>query len=258
VRASWQAAAAVSLGCVLAAATQPLPFSTPVDIGLTVLAGSLLAGSPALGAMGGWVPTAALFALVVGHAHPVGYVAAYGGLLAVGALVGVLVNAAVPQLPITPAALAAQQLREEVAGRLVDLADGLRAGDIPAARALRHQSRRVGELVGTVHEGLRANWRSRRWADAADRELRLADAVLRLSDCVDEVAELVTRGSFDPELRDDLAMAMTAVAGMLREEPGAELRAEDAVRRLRELVATDHLEAAAVTANLQRAVDAWR
>jgi hypothetical protein len=116
----------------------------------------------------------------------------------------------------------------------------------------------VAELVGTAHEGLRANWRSRRWAHAADRELRLADAVLRLSDCVDEVAELVTRGSFDPELRDDLAVAMTAVAGMLREEPGAELRAEDAVRRLRELVATDHLEAAAVTANLQRAVEAWR
>ena len=258
LRASWQAAAAVSLGCLLALAVQPLGLPIPVDIALVVGSGTLLAASPPLGAMGGWVPTAALFALVLGHEHPVGYVAAYGGLLALGALVGVVVNAVFPQLPITPAAVAADQLREEVAGQLVDLADGLRSGDVPAARALRHQTRRVDELIGTVHEGQRANWRSRRWADAADRQFRVAEAVVRLSDCVQEVAELVTVGSIDVELREDLAAAMTAVAEMLRSDEGADERAEDAVRRLRDLVATDHLAAAAVTANLQRAVDAWR
>lgn len=258
LRASWQAAAAVSLGCLLALAVQPFGLPIPVDIALTVLVGTLLAASPPLGPMGGWVPTAALFALVLGHEHPVGYVAAYGGLLALGAFVGVLVNLAMPQLPITPAAVAADQLREEVAGQLVDLADGLRAGDIPAARALRHQSRRVDELISTVHEGQRANWRRRRWAAAAERQSRLADAVVRLSDCIGEVAELVAVGTIDHGLREDLAAAMTAVAAMLRGEDEGEERAEAAVRRLRAAIATDHLAAAAVTANLQRAVDAWR
>jgi hypothetical protein len=258
LRASWQAAAAVSLGCVLALAVQPLGFPIPVDIALVVGAGTLFAASPPLGSMGGWVPTAALFALVLGHEHPVGYVAAYGGLLALGALVGVGVNALFPQLPITPAAVAADRLREEVAGQLVDLADGLRSGDVPAVRALRHQTRQVDEWVSTVHEGQRANWRSRRWRETADRQFRLADAVIRLSDCVQEVADLVSIGTIHDGLRDDLADAMTAVAAMLRDEEGGEERAELAVRRLRELVATDHLAAAAVTANLQRAVDAWR
>jgi uncharacterized membrane protein YgaE (UPF0421/DUF939 family) len=257
LRASWQAATAVSLGCVLALAVQPLGLPIPVDIAIVVGAGTLLAASPPLGAMGGWVPTAALFALVLGHEHPVGYVAAYGGLLALGALVGVAVNAIFPQLPITPAAVAADQLREEVAGQLVDLADGLRSGDLPAMRTLRHQTRRVDELIGVVHEGQRANWRSRRWADVADRQFRLADAVIRLSDSVSEVAEFVTTDTFDPAVRDELVAAMTAVADMLRDEPDAERRAESAVRRLRAAVATDHLTAAAVTANLQRAVAAW-
>jgi hypothetical protein len=116
----------------------------------------------------------------------------------------------------------------------------------------------VDELISMVHEGQRANWRSRRWADAAERQFRLADAVIRLSDSVAEVAELVATDTFEPAMRDELAAAMTAVAEMLRDEEGAEDRAEAAVRRLREVVATDHLAAAAVTANLQRAVDAWR
>jgi hypothetical protein len=72
------------------------------------------------------------------------------------------------------------------------------------------------------------------------------------------VAELVTIGTIDAELRGDLADAMEAVASMLRGEDDAEERAELAVRRLRDAVATNHLAAAAVTANLQRAVDAWR
>lgn len=258
LRASWQAAAAVSLGCLLALGLQPLGLPIPVDIALVVGSGTLLAASPPLGAMGGWVPTAALFALVLGHEHPVGYVAAYGGLLALGALVSVAVNAVFPQLPITPAAVAADRLREEVAGQLFDLAEGLRDGDIPAVRALRHQTRRVDELIGTVHEGQRANWRSRRWADAADRQFRLTDAVVRLSDCVQEVGELVSIGTIDPGLRGDLADAMEAVASMLRDEEDAAERAERAVRRLRDVVATKHLAAAAVTANLQRAVEAWR
>src|SRR5690348_17059757 len=77
LRASWQAATAVSLGCVLALAVQPLGLPIPIDIALVVGFGTLLAASPPLGSMGGWVPTAALFALVLGHEHPVSYVAAY-------------------------------------------------------------------------------------------------------------------------------------------------------------------------------------
>jgi len=282
VRASWQAAAAVCLGGFVSLGVQLLPLPAPAAIGLAVLVATILAGAEQLGAMGGWVPTAALFALVVGSEHPLDYVAAYAGLVAFGALVAVLVNMAVPQLPITPAAEAAERLRGEVADQLDDLADGLAAEDWltteqweERSRALVGHSRHVDDLIDQVREGQRANWRSTRWAHEVERQNRLAHALVRLSDCVDDVVELVgdERASVHADdahsarLRAGLAQAMTAVAELLRDsEPGDAEESEHAraaVGQVRELLARTpdeagpHLAATAITVNLQRAVDAW-
>ena len=286
VRASWQAAVAVCLGGFISLGVQVLSLPAPAAIGLAVLVATLLAGAallgPLLGSMGGWVPTAALFALVLGSEHPLDYVAAYAGLLAFGALVAVLVNMAVPQVPITPAARAAERLRGEVADQLDDLADGLAAQAWltteqweERSRALVGHSRHVDDLIGQLREGQRANWRSTRWANEAERQYRLAHALVRLSDCVDDVVELVgdertsvhADDAHSARLRAGLAQAMTAVAELLRgSEPGDAEESEQArvaVGRVRELLARTpdeagpHLAATAITVNLQRAVDAW-
>jgi uncharacterized membrane protein YgaE (UPF0421/DUF939 family) len=282
VRASWQAAAAVCLGGAVSLGVQVLSLPAPAAIGLAVLVATLLAGVEPLGTMGGWVPTAALFALVLGSEHPLDYVAAYAGLLAFGALVAVLVNMALPQVPITPAARAAERLRGEVAAQLDDLAEGLAAEAYltteqweERSRALVTHSHHVDTLIGQVREGLRANWRSTRWADEAERQYRLAHALVRLSDCVDDVFELVgdertsvhADDAHSARVRAGLAQAMTAVAGLLRDsEPGDAEESEPArvaVRQVREMLdrvpgeAGTRLAATAITVNLQRAVDAW-
>lgn len=283
VRTSLQAVVAITLGSLVALAIHPLPIPLVAGLGLAMLVATLLAGWGWLGPMGSWVPTAALFALLLGSRHPVEYLAAYAGLVTLGALVGVTINLALPQLPLTPAARAAGQLREEVARQLDDLAEGLTAEEVLTAEdwsrrrwSLSARSRRVGDLIAIVREGQRANWRSRRWEAATTHQVRVADSLVRLSECVEDVADVVsddrssvhTDDDFSQGLRAVLAEAMSRVAAMLREagphDEGEEQdAAREAVRRAREHLARDpdqtpsHLASAAIVANLQRAVDAW-
>lgn len=101
VRSSVEVVVAILLGAAVALAVRLLPVSEPLPLGLAVVAASLLAAWGLAGAMGSWVPLAAMFVLVAGRGDPIEYSAAYGGLAAFGALVGVAVNAALPQLLLT-------------------------------------------------------------------------------------------------------------------------------------------------------------
>jgi hypothetical protein len=244
------------------------------------------------GAMGGWVPFATLFVLVVGANDPAGYIAAYGGLTAIGAALGLAVNLVFPQLPLTPAALAQEQLREQLADQLTLLADGLDRADPLTPEeweelrlALDPQARRVEELVEAASESRRANWRATRWAETADRGEEQARALQRLTGCVDEVIALVgdvrTSVHGDDELgcrlRNRTSAALRAVASMLgsvegdaghADEPdapaSASARAREAVAHLAQEAARAAatggercLGAAAIAVSLQQAVEAW-
>jgi len=288
VRSATRAVAAILLGAAIAFAAQALP--EPAAIGVAVALGTAMAGWRWFGPLGGWIPFAALFVLIVGEGDPVRYAAAYGGLTAFGAAVGIAVNLLLPQLPLMPAALAQDQMRDDLADRLDQLADGLEAGHLLGRDdwdelrwALQPQARRVEELLAQAMEARRGNWRARRRSDLADRRYEHARALQRLARCVDEVitvvsddrAELHATDPLAADLRAAIARAFRAVAAMLREVDGdhahrgeegvaAAEEARAAVADLRERAWRATVDsprhdftAASIALDLQRAVEAW-
>jgi uncharacterized membrane protein YgaE (UPF0421/DUF939 family) len=277
VRSSIEVVVAILLGAVLALAAELLPAPEPVPLGLAVVVGSLVGASGLVGAMGGWVPLASMFVLVAGRGDPIEYTAAYAGLTAAGALVGVGVNAALPQLPLTPAARAQDRLRAELADQLDGLAAALEQQvlgerDWNALRqSLGRSAASAERLIAEARDARRANWKAARWADTVDRHDTRAGALQSLAACVDEVIALVSdqraeiRNDDDAaaELRATTATALHRVAALLRDSEEAEA-AREAVADLRAQVVRvqaatggHHFAAAAITLNLEQAVEAW-
>ena len=299
LRTALQTVAAIVLGACVALVARVLPLpdeaTVAVAIGLVIAVGTLLAGWPLLGAMGGWVPIAGLFVLILGGSHPAVFVLAYAGLTAVGALVGVAVNAALPQLPLTPAAQAQQRLRHELARQLDQLALDLESEELVVSEeqrdrvwsALDPQLRDMHDLLSTALEARHGNWRARRRRQQkAERHHRHARALQQLVGTVEEVVALVADGRSPvhgdddgaAELRRRVAHALVRIAEMLRtdddersdlERRAAYEQAAIAVRQLkrevsrigcRPTVQADgrDLTAAAIAVGLDRAVDTWR
>ncbi|MDH2415604.1 hypothetical protein [Nocardioides sp. CER19] len=291
-RSAAQAVAAIVTGAALAFGVDALPLPGAAAVAAGIGLGVIVAGARFFGTMGSWVPFATLFVLIVGGAHPMGYAVAYGGLTALGAAIGVVVNLALPQLPLTPAAMAQERLRGQLADQLDLLADGLASEDVLSrddwARlrlALEPDVRRAEDLLRAATESRRANWRARRWAEVADRREEQARALQRLTGCIDEVIALVVdvRTSMHADdlvaaqLRERATAAFRAVAEMLRtvdgepEDPdgpdapaAASTRAAGAVARLAEdagragaAAGHRYLAAAAIAVTLHQAVEAW-
>ncbi|MGZ4475539.1 MAG: hypothetical protein ACXVWW_07510 [Nocardioides sp.] len=291
VRTAAQAVAAIFTGAALAVVVEVLPVPGAVAIGIGIGIGMVVAAAPPFGSMGSWVPLATLFVLIIGGDHPWRYAAAYGGLTALGAGLGIAVNLALPQLPLRPAELAQHRLRGRLADQLERLADGLRREDVLSPEdwealrlALIPEERRVEELVQAATESRQANWLAPRWAEAADRREEQARALQRLTGCVDHIIALV--GDTDSPVHADdeiagvmrarLATAMLAVAHMLRtvrgdlnapRDPAAVASVVEADLAVTDLageagrVATvaggRYLPAAAVAVALRQAVEAW-
>ena len=292
VRTAAGAVAAIVAGAVLAVAIDALPLPGPAAITVGIGLGVLVAAAPIFGTMGGWVPLATLFVLIIGGRDPWRYAAAYGGLTAVGGAVGAVFNLAFPQLPLTPAALAQQRLRGQLADQLDLIADGLEREQVLSPEgwaelrlALEPEAHRAEELVRAASEARRANWRAARWAQAADRREEQARALQQLTGCVDEVMVLVgdvrtsvhADGELAAHLRQRTTAALRAVATMLRtvergtdqaDEPDAAATAvEDASNAVAELAeeagragaagGDRFLAVAAIAVALHRAVEAW-
>ena len=276
-RSALEVVLAILLGSVLALVAIASPLPEPIPLGLAVVAGVIIGGAGLAGGMGSWVPLAAMFVLVAGKGDPIEYTAAYGGLTAVGAVVGVGVYVAFPQLPLTPAALAQERLRAELADHLDQLATALEQ-EIVGERdwnALRNSLARTASdadgLMDEARDARRANWKAARWAESTERHGVRAQALQRLTGCVDEVIALVSdqRAEIrndDPtaaSLRATAAQALRCVAALLREEADPDAARSD-VSALRSHVvqaqtSTDnhHFAAAAIVLNLEQAVEAW-
>jgi uncharacterized membrane protein YgaE (UPF0421/DUF939 family) len=277
MRSSLQAVAAIAIGAALALAVAQVDVPEPIGLGVVILVAVLIGAYAPLGTMGSWVPLAAMFVLIAGAGDPMEYAAAYGGLTAFGAVVGVVVNLLLPQLRLTPAAIAQDRLRDELADQLDQLGTALEQEIVgekdwtTLRSALQRQARDAEALIAEAREARRVNWHASRWATTVDRHDLRARALQRLTGCVDDVISLVSdqRAEIrndDPaaaELRATAAIALATVADLLRDE-GSPDEARQAVADLRARVVRaqadtgdHHFAAAAITLDLEQAVDAW-
>lgn len=197
VRESLQSGGAIAVGGAVGWAVDLLPVTGPLAVGLVVVPAVLLAGWPLLGGMGGWVPTAALFTLIVGHGDGT-YVGAYAGLTLLGAVIGIAVNAAAPPLPLAPAQSAVARFRRTLAGDLEELAELLEGEELPTAEdwdrehaASPRERARMQAAVAEVGEASRRNVRARRYSGSIEA-LRYEAATLdRLALVVQDLVDLL-------------------------------------------------------------------
>ncbi|GIG37533.1 FUSC family protein [Cellulomonas pakistanensis] len=210
-RRSVQAVVAIALGAVIARVTDAVDLPGVAGIAVVVLAGVLLSGWRLLGDMGSWVPTAALFVLILGNSDPVGYISAYVGLTLFGALVGVGVNLLIPPLPLTPAERSLDRLRTATAEHLDALAAAVRDDDepVPADGALRTARAAASAAVADAQEAARGNWTARHyrsWRQRQDKHAASLDAAavvaLDVRRAVATARTVADAGATPPEERE--------------------------------------------------------
>lgn len=131
--------AALILGAAIAVPV--LLASTPLNgltVGLVVGLATLWCAQPHLGDQRSWVPLAALFVLTASGGDTEGFVVAYVCQVALGALVGLLVNVAVlPSLALRDVEDAQKDLRQAVATQLGAIADALERRESPTLQEWR-------------------------------------------------------------------------------------------------------------------------
>ncbi|WP_194288948.1 MULTISPECIES: hypothetical protein [unclassified Nocardioides] len=244
-RDAARAVCAVLLGAGLAFGVRLLDLPSPVGLAVVVGVGTVLGGLRFLHDLGSWVPVSGLFVLLVGGSDPVHYPAAYLGLTAFGALVGVAVNLAFPPLPVLRTSSAESRLRALLAEQLDALADGLMSEQVLSTeewRARHHDLLpRIRELEGVLAElndARRANWRVARWREVTDRQHEQARALHQLSLLVEDVSSLIVHRAHLLRIDADDGGSLMAHAGetleamadLLRALEGPTAHEEDLVR----------------------------
>ncbi|WP_369135394.1 hypothetical protein [Modestobacter sp. I12A-02662] len=235
-REAAQTVAAIVAGAGIALAVDALAPPNVVTIALVVGAGVLLAGWQRLGSARSWVPTAALFVLIIGGQDPVGYVLGYAGLTALGAVVGVAVTAAFPPLPLASSQAQLARLRDTLAAQLDDLADGLRQERPPTEEEWQERIHRIDPVLAQMRsavqetaEARRGNRRARRYRQDVDRQYAQARALEHLALLIEDLTQVISetetaaaaRVALGPGLRPPAATALAALAGALRSVEGA-------------------------------------
>ncbi|MCZ2810839.1 hypothetical protein O2W15_05265 [Modestobacter sp. VKM Ac-2979] len=238
-RTTAQSVAAIAIGAAVALAVDGLPVPIVARVGLVVTAGMLLAGWHRLGGSGSWVPTSALFVLIIGGGDPVDYVLGFAGLTFLGALIGTAVLAVFPPLPLAPSQTELGRLRDLLAAQLEDLADGLQQEHPPTEDEWRERIHTIDPVLAQMRaavqqtdEARRGNLRARRHQQVADRQYAQARALERLTLMVEDLTQLiaetetadVSHVALGPALRPSAASALTGLADVLRsvEGPAAE------------------------------------
>jgi uncharacterized membrane protein YgaE (UPF0421/DUF939 family) len=230
---SWRTVLAILLGLGLAVAVHQLASGLPEALALALLV-ALAVGLerwPLLGENAGWVSVAAVFMLTVGAGDPADFVAAYAGLVLLGAAIGVLTTALFASLNLTQARRAIDATRSLFAEHLLATATELRAGrSLPLEEELRRAVARDTALdrlraaERTAERAQRGNARARRRQDATARVQAESRALERVAVLLDDVTVLVAEyqphrsGGERPDLGTArrLADALEGVAGVIR------------------------------------------
>lgn len=197
VRESVQSVAAIAVGGAVGWVVDFIPAPEPLAVALVVIPAVVLAGWRRLGPMGGWVPTAALFTLIVGHGEAT-YVGAYAGLTLLGAVIGIAVNAVLPPLPLAPAQDAVARFRQTLATDLGELADLIESDKLPSLAdwEREHSSSpreraQMHTAVTEVGEAAQRNRRARRYSGSIDALREEAQVLDRLGLVVSDLADLL-------------------------------------------------------------------
>lgn len=283
VRAAVQATGAILIGAAVARLVdlvlEPGAAAVAVAVGLALLASTWRP----LGDMGLWAVTSALFVLILGQADPEGYVGAYGGLVALGAGIGVAVNLLVPPLPLTPSEEALDRLRDVLVDQLDTLADGLDSEVPPSGDEWPERQRSIDPVIQQAQESVsqsdearRVNRRARRYGEWADAQRRRARALIAVAGVVDDLVRLAVEWerrdreevALGKALRPAAVRALHALAAALRDhdlhglgEPERQAlddAVEDLRVRVREVQAEsdqDYFVAGAFVLDLRRALE---
>ncbi len=290
VARSWRVSvlsiAGIVVGAALAFGGARLPIAPVLELALVVGGGVVLAGWARLGPGGEWVPLAGVFVLIIGGTDRVGFVMAYVGLTALGALIGIGLNVLWPPLPLIAADGALDRLRETLAQQLDALAGGVSQGDARTGATWQQLRDAVGPRTDDMRaraleasEARWANWRARRWQGESDRQFRSAQAMARLALLVEDLTMLVVDSEREdretaqlrPALRPPAADALRSTASLVRDRSdtaaaGRIAAAEEAVQRLASAIidvqteseAADSFVAGAIVSSLRRIIACCR
>ena len=162
LRSGVQTLVGIALGIVVAGFTMWIGDTGIIAVALAVGIGVLVGGFRVLGEGSSWVSTAALFVLLVGGAHAEGYSFGYLVQMAVGVVVGLLVNFLVfPPLHFWDAERRIDEVNGVLADHLAGLADVLEQGERDE-RAWDRQQDRLDRAIADVRSRVSIASESRR------------------------------------------------------------------------------------------------
>lgn len=285
-RESTQTIASIALGAGVALAGAALGGHQLVILAVVVAVGVLLAGWPRLGGASSWLPSSALFVLIIGANNPTAYVLGYCGLTLMGAAVGLAVTAAFPPLPLAPAQQTLAVLREALAGQLDEVVDALGRQQPPTQDEWRERTHTIDPLLAQMRDAVqqtaearRGNRRAARYRETADRQYGQARALESLTLLVEDLTLVISeneiadseRLALGEQLRPAAARTLATLAEVLRSVDGptadgeATRRADAAleeftaqVRHIRAATDDDLFEAGNIVENVRRALAAVR
>jgi uncharacterized membrane protein YgaE (UPF0421/DUF939 family) len=233
LRSGIQTLVGIALGIGVAGLTMWIGDPGVLAVALAVGIGVLVGGFRILGEGSSWVSTAALFVLLVGGAHAEGYSLGYLVQMAVGVVVGLLVNFLVfPPLHFWDAEHRIDAVNGVLADHLDGLAAVLREGKRDVAVWDKQQDRLdraiadVRSRVSIAHESRRINPRGALRGSRARLQEDGARfrALERVAWYTTDLTELVARsgpvsegiGRPDPAFAEPLAAALDQIAAVIR------------------------------------------
>ena len=269
LRDSVQSIGAIFIGLAIAVVCDRLLGTSALTVALVIGLGVLAAGWRRLGNSASWVPTSALFVLILaGDSNIVEYVSSYGGLTLGGMLVGLAVNLLFPAYPLAQFEAFANDVRHQLADQLEDLTSALGDGNGDSPTAQDWEERRadmlpmiaqVRAITQETAESTRGNPRARWYRTGADTQYAHARLLERITFLTEELTQLISEG-------ERLENRTPVLGGELRGPTSGTLRAIAAVLRLpesadaaegRRAVAEAHRELRSLEAALAR-LDAQR
>jgi uncharacterized membrane protein YgaE (UPF0421/DUF939 family) len=227
------------LGLAALFAGAPVPLILAVVLGV----GMLFAGIPILGVGRGWVAIAALFVLLVSGRDPENFSLSYLMTMALGVVVGLVVNLVVaPPLYLDRAGRRLSELRTSLTAAMDSLADHVEEGTVDAETfdaAMSQLDQATADVRREVYEADESKKsnprRARRRSEPRENLARLhalERSVLYVRDLADVLAE--RQREDDANLGRDVAPALAHAIRACGAFVGTPLRAEDSSARLEE------------------------